>query len=83
MFTKTLKGTPSPITGSLGPAPIELAIGAKHSVAGADFCKEGGDGSYTLTFPSAENYSDFLDELATTCSEDKAIIADALARHGA
>jgi len=82
MFTKILKGTLSPMTGELGPAPIELAIGAKHSMAGADFCKERGDGTYALIFPSAEHYSDFLDELAT-CSEDKAIIADALARHGA
>lgn len=83
MFTKEVKeGTTNPNTGAKGPAPIERAIAAKHTHAGADFCNENDEGSYTLTFPSAEHYTDFLDELAT-CSEDPSIVADALARHGA
>jgi hypothetical protein len=83
MFTtKKIRGTESPITGRVGPAPIELALAAKHCTAGADFCKEHGDGTYILTFPSAADYRDFLKELATCC-EVKAVISDALIRHEA
>jgi hypothetical protein len=83
MFTKEVKkGTTNPNTGAVGPHPIERAITAKHCVAGLDFCEEHADGSYTLTFPSAEHYSDFLDELASS-SQDRVVIADVLRRHAA
>jgi hypothetical protein len=74
------EGTKSTQTGELGPAEVERAVHAKHSTAGAHSLTEHGDGSYTMEFPSAEHYEDFIDEVAT-CSADEAVKADILRRH--
>ena len=79
MIKVTVKGTVSEMTGARSPAPVERAIGLKHSHSG--YCVEHGD-SYTMEFEDEAHYLAFLDEVRT-CSADPAVVSDILARHRA
>ena len=78
MITVKIEGVRSPITGQVEPTDIELAEALLS--AGFDFVRRNPDGSFTMQFPSAKAYDQFLKRI-TMSSAPEPVKADILRRH--